>query len=277
MKTITKQIGSEVYSYNVYKRKKKNGKFREITAPDPLLKSLQHAYALAFFEKVKDEFSAEVTGFMPGVSIKDNARRHIGKEWVVNLDIKSFFPSTTKEHVKWALEQSKLDGDQELALEVLTLNDALPQGSPASPVIANYVGVHLIDPEVKFVANSYLKEFEYSRYADDLTLSFNEKLDVKTIKEMIRDIANAIKYPHGFEIAEDKISMRTKNRRQAVTGITVNAGFSINRQEYLRLRACTHQVRIGKKELDNKLKGKLNYVKDINPTMFDKLTKGLVL
>ncbi|MDD3412556.1 MAG: reverse transcriptase family protein [Lachnospiraceae bacterium] len=277
MKIISKIIGNKEYQYSVYKRKKANGKFRIITAPDQELKSLQREYALAFYEKVKDEMnSAEVTGFMPGVSIMDNARVHVGKRWVVNLDIQSFFPSTNRDLVQMALDESKLECDRDMVLEILTLNNALPQGSPASPVISNYVATKLVDPLVKQVMDKHGLQYKFTRYADDLTLSFDEDLKREQIISIVNEIIEYIELKTPYIIAKNKVKIRSSSYRQEVTGIVVNSGSSMKREDYKRLRAELHAISLGRKEMTSVLKGKLNFLRDISPQKFEKLTKGFL-
>jgi Reverse transcriptase (RNA-dependent DNA polymerase) len=49
--------------------------------------------------------------------------------------------------------------------------NSLPQGSPCSPVISNYIG-HILDIQSAALAAKH--SCTYSRYADDLTFSTNE-------------------------------------------------------------------------------------------------------
>lgn len=283
MNPIEKTIGNETFSYTQYYRRKSNGGRRLITAPDEVLKGYQREFADFFYERVKYSFTTEVTGFMPGLSIKDNAELHTNKDWVVNIDIKSFFPSVKKNGVLGCLAKAGISNfkhfDQRDLAEVLTLDGALPQGSPASPILANYIGMYLIDPRVKEKLDLHLSEFEiaYTRYADDITFSFNGEIERVRLRELIDDISHDLETNTPFRIAKDKIHVRSKSQRQAVTGIVVNEGFSINKQERNRLRAVMHKVRLGAIELDSKIRGKLNFVREINPSLFQKLTQGVEL
>lgn len=283
MTIIVKQIGTEVFEYNNYRRRKRNGGFRVITAPDERLKSYQKEFADFFYLRVRNEFTPEITGFMPGMSIKDNARVHTNKEWVINIDIKSFFPSTTAALVKTALVANGIEEfkhfDLDQIVDVLTLDGALPQGSPASPVIANYIALHLVDPIIKekIVTNLGQIDYDYTRYADDITFSFNDQVSRTALRALVDDIVNYLGTRTPFKVARDKIHVRSRSQRQSVTGIIVNQGFSINKKERLRLRAVMHKVRLGELEMDSKLKGKLNYVREINPALYRKLLQGVDL
>lgn len=285
MNVISKVIDGQEYTYSFYKRKKKNGKFRVITAPCEELKQLQKDFSVFFLDKTQNKFSEEITGFMPGVSIKDNAEKHLNKEWVINLDIKSFFPSTTKELVEWALRKEGIYEYNGYSLadtvEILVLNDHLPQGSPASPVLANYIGMYFIDPIIKMNINNQMGwiPYDYTRYADDVTFSFSsdKQIDRNLIKEVVANICRDLRKETPFEIENRKIKIKHESQRQNVTGIVVNQGFSINRKERMRLRAVMHKVKLGQIQPDSKLVGKLNFVKQIDDKLYNKLTKGVIL
>lgn len=272
------------YSYNIYKRRKPNGKYRIITAPDENLKVIQRDFSKAFYELTEDHYSSEITGFRPGISIKDNAKLHISKDWVINIDIKNFFPSTTSELVKWALKHSGLTSFQDFNLdeltELLTIEGRLPQGSPASPVLANYIAMYYVDPLVKQEANSVLgrTRYLYTRYADDITISFNNEyknFKRSELKELTQRVRQTIIDETVYSIAPGKTSIAYKSQRQKVTGIIVNEKFSINKEERMKLRAELHHVRLGKKEISPNLLGRLSFVKQINKELYKKLTKDL--
>jgi retron-type reverse transcriptase len=282
---IQKVVGGETFTYNNYRRKKSSGGFRTITAPDPILKEIQRDFGIEFYDKTKSQLSNEITGFRPGMSIKDNALVHTNKEWVVSIDIKSFFPSTKKELVEWALRANSIyefkDYDFNELVEILTLNNGLPQGSPASPVLSNYIASRFVDPIVKREINNLLgwTPYDYTRYADDITFSISDKENTKreVLREVVTNICLAIKAETSYTIAMDKIHLRHKSQRQFVTGIIVNEGFSIRKEERMRMRAVMHQVGLGQLELDSKILGQLNFIREINPGYYAKLTKGVKL
>lgn len=285
MRVLAKKVGSHTFHYNNYRRRKSSGGFRLITAPDVILKGLQKEFADLFYEKVAHEFSDEITGFRRGISIKENAEVHTNKEWVINIDIKSFFPNTDSQLVEWAVKRSGITTFKgfpfDEIIELLTLNGSLPQGSPASPVIANYVALHFIDPLVKMEINNQMgwMKYDYTRYADDITFSFNSDGEIKRelLREIVTNICATVSSETPYTIAHDKIHVRHKSQRQYVTGIIVNEGFSIKKEDRNRLRAVMHKVRNGDLDLDEKILGKLNFVREINPELYCKLTEGVTL
>ena len=78
-----------------YKQKKipkrKKNEFRILDIPSMELKYIQKWILDNILKNIK--VSNYAMGFKKNVSIVTNAKRHIGREYVLNLDIKDFFPS----------------------------------------------------------------------------------------------------------------------------------------------------------------------------------------
>ena len=77
------------HRYHLFDIKKKSGKLRQICAPVKGLKMFQSCLREIF--NAYYEPSPNVCGFVPGRSIADGAKRHIGKNFVLNIDLKDFF------------------------------------------------------------------------------------------------------------------------------------------------------------------------------------------
>ena len=72
--------------YRQFRIPKKSGGFRTIEAPGEKLKAIQRWIN----DDILDSFSCSdyATGFRTGKSIVDNARPHVGKELIINIDLK---------------------------------------------------------------------------------------------------------------------------------------------------------------------------------------------
>lgn len=171
---------------------KKTGGLRKISAPMPRLKQAQHWVLHEILEKLPTHDAAH--GFVAGRSIVTNARPHIGRQVVVNLDLKDFFPTVSWIRVRglfrsfgYSLEAStvlallcteaevdevEIDGKRWFVHRSApdaapgTIARFLPQGSPCSPAITNLICVRL-DQRLTGLARKL--GFTYTRYADDLT------------------------------------------------------------------------------------------------------------
>jgi len=239
--------------YNIYPKKKKNGKIRWIYAPLEPLKSEQFILK----NKLEDKYNPSdcVFGFIEGRSPIDAAKLHVNKDWVISFDIDNFFPSITKEMVLSL-------GVSEYESEIATLDGKLVQGSPCSPVISNLVFANM-DRYLDFYA--YLFNYSYSRYADDITFSSNGKNPYKGISRAVNLAVNKL----GMKINKSKTKIMYKNREQRVLGITVNTKPSINSKIRKILRAKIHQGAINESDI-----GYISYINSISCEQAKKLIGG---
>jgi retron-type reverse transcriptase len=90
--------------YVEFKIKKKSGSDRTIHAPVKGLKALQKT--LAFILQCVFEPHKAAMGFVRKKSIVDNAKLHIGSNYIYNIDLKDFFPSIDQARV-WKILQLK--------------------------------------------------------------------------------------------------------------------------------------------------------------------------
>lgn len=293
LKISTKKLNwltnDRVKHYTCFNIKKRDGSKREIFAPRSYLKGVQRKILDDLLQRVGLNSHAE--GFRKKRSILTNSRRHIGKKVVIKMDLKDFFPSITFKRVLGMFISLGYPRKVSLLLaKLVTHNGRLPIGAPTSPAIANIVSTRL-DKRLSRLGDKM--GFDYSRYADDLTISSNNKSINNMIpffKEIVRE--------EGFEINEAKMRILRNAGRQKITGIVVNEKPNIDKKEIKKLRAviynCHHkdikqEVKKWaekKKNLDNpyaytlsefksSLLGKINFVKMVNPEAGKKLFEQL--
>ena len=163
----------------------------------------------------------------------------MGQNWVLNVDVKDFFPSITSGRIK-AIMQIEPIGAQESVAGILaslcSYNGLLPQGSPASPAITNLVCQRL-DRRLETFALS--KGCRYSRYADDITFSNSEHVFkgdfFRRMEQITRD--------EGFVFNIKKTRLLGKSMRQEVTGVTVNEKLNVSRKYIHEVRAMVHNFK----------------------------------
>ena len=116
-------------------------------------------------------------GFRRKQSIIDNARKHRRCRFVLNLDLKDFFPTLNFGRVRgFFIKNRDFTLDEKAATviaQIACFENTLPQGSPCSPIIADMLA-HILD--VRLVRLAKAHRVTYSRYADDLTFSTNERV-----------------------------------------------------------------------------------------------------
>lgn len=231
--------------YSQFEIPKKRGGTRQITAPDDRLKTIQSRLAKELLEVYPDRHC--VHGFAKGKSIRSNARAHLHKKWIVNIDLKDFFPSIHFGRVCGVLRADPFNMGERISREIANLcccNNSLPQGAPTSPILSNFVCWRL-DNQLYKLAKSC--RCTYTRYADDITISTSLKElppEIGYIEEDHLILASRlveIISDNSFSINEFKVRYADGRNRQEVTGIIVNSGSTNVRRNYVRqVRAMLH-------------------------------------
>jgi len=237
-------------SYKCFTISKKKGGTREIFAPCRELKKIQkqlNYYLQAYYLCIKPN---DVHGFVINphylgehCNIVANASQHVGKKNLLNIDLKDFFSSITAKRVKDLFRSNQFGFNEQIssALTLLTtFKGKLPTGAPTSPVISNFICYQLDTDLTGFCEIHHLL---YSRYADDLTFSSDEAIT----PGIIVGLKNLIEGNH-FEINNKKTRLTTINRRQVVTGITVNEKVNVDRKLIKKIRAMSHDLAVNGKE-----------------------------
>jgi hypothetical protein len=224
-------------SYREFGIPKKGGGTRPIAAPIPELKTLQRKVLRLLLARLRSHVVA--TGFERRHSIVTNAQCHARKAVVVRLDVKDFFGSTKAERVGdyfrtvgWNREAS------DLLVRICTRDGSLPQGAPTSPRLSNLVNYRL---DARMEAMALAHGAVYTRYADDLTFSFeaDDGAAVRRVIRAARGIAASVGYLlHG----KKKQRIRRRHDRQIVTGLVVNDGVRLPRETRRWLRSVEHRL-----------------------------------
>jgi hypothetical protein len=140
--------------YTTFEIKKKGGDVRRIDAPIPMLKGLQVRLAGVLYECLRElEESKERKNklshaFRKDYSIITNAKAHKSRRYVLNLDLKDFFPSLHFGRVRGFFIRNnhfKLAEPVATVLAQIACNNGvLPQGSPCSPILSELL-THFLD------------------------------------------------------------------------------------------------------------------------------------
>lgn len=230
--------------YRQYSIAKKRGGKREIKEPMGSLKLVQkllNYYLQLRYLAVKPK---NVHGFTYRekegsqlANIALNARHHVGKKWVMNVDIKDFFNSISAKQVLATLKSEVFHFPEEISIAIAllcTYKGALPTGAPTSPVLSNFI---CLEMDAQLSALALQKNWNYSRYADDLTFSSDVFISKESVAEIFAIIALK-----GFEPNLEKFRIQSKKTRQQVTGITVNEKINVNRKFLKKTRAMIHSL-----------------------------------
>lgn len=250
--------------YTTYELPKRSGGKRIISAPTVHLKMAQRALLTLLYA---EGFSEQAMGFVPGRSTKDNAAKHVGRDIVVNADVRGFFPSTSYQRV-YSLSRRLCEGSlsplaARLFSEICCHDGHLATGAPTSPAVSNLI-MRNLDASLGRIAAKL--DVTYTRYADDLTFS-GQSSAVWMLKPLKAHLAKL-----GYELDPKKTNIFRKGRRQVVTGAVVNQKVNLARPLRKLLRAAVdHRVKghqpffQGKPMSDAALNGYLSYLKMLSP------------
>ncbi len=220
-------------AYRTFLISKRNGTARRIDEPRSRIKTLQ-GQALLFLEEFSQDPKPCAHGFTDGRSIVTNAQQHASARtrFLLNIDLEDFFPSISFYRVRGLLEARPFNFSHQVATvlaHLFTLDNALPQGAPSSPLISNLI-CRSLDRDLMQLARRH--RATYTRYADDLSFSFSVRqaealpsnicsLDsgVVTVGHELQEIVQS---QHSFRINPSKSRISSKSSRQEVTGLTIN-------------------------------------------------------
>jgi hypothetical protein len=189
-------------------------------------------------------------GFIHNRSIATNANMHVGKAYVLNLDLKDFFPSVGVGKIIQSLQTEPFNFNYfsaQVIANLCTLEGVLPQGSPASPILSNIVSRRL-DYNINLICGE-LPSAAYSRYVDDITISCDYNLFDKDFLFKLEQLVTN----EGFHINAKKTRLQTDTQRQEVTGLIVNEKLNVPRKKIKILRSMLHNWKtIGYDEAQSK-------------------------
>lgn len=210
---------------------KNNGKFRTIYVPSRKEKAALRAVKHLIERRVKNVGPVHevVHGFVKGRSPVTNAQAHVGHQFTLTMDLRDFFDSVTEMRLRGKLSKGLQD--------VVLVDGAARQGLPTSPAVANLAAVD-IDKAILKLLEKHGTQVVYTRYADDLTFSYdNEAITSLLLSEIPKIVTRT-----GFKMAPEKTQLyRASAGRRMVTGVAVDDTIHPTRAAKRRLRAALHQ------------------------------------
>jgi hypothetical protein len=145
----------------------------------------------------------------------------------------------------------------------------LPQGAPTSPALAN-ICAWRVDCRLTGLAEA--AGATYTRYADDLAFSGDEKFE-RCVERFALRVA-AILMEEGFQVHHRKTRVMRCGVRQYLAGIVTNERLNVVRADFDRLKAIlTNSVRHGAESQNREghpafrqhLDGRVGFVEMVNP------------
>lgn len=262
---------------------------RLVEVPKPRLREIQRKLLREILDLVPVHRAAH--GFRRGYSCRTFVEPHVGRDVILRMDLRNFFPAIPAPRIHALFETLGYPEAVARLLAGLCTNRVpmvvarrgaaswteakrlgvphLPQGAPTSPALANLCALHL---DFRLDGLSQALGGQYTRYADDLAISGGEEL--RRASQRIPALVAAIALDEGFEINHRKTRAMHRGRRQMLTGIVVNTKANVPRQEFDRLKAilsncvrngAASQNREGVTDFRAHLAGRVAYVRSLNP------------
>lgn len=231
---------------------------RSIRSPIVSLKVIQKWISTTLSSSVVHP--SEVYGFVPGRSAVQAANRHCGADWVYSTDIENFFTSITTQRVIAALDGIGFSEQvSRTVARLVTLDDVLPQGSPASPVLSN-IAFRDCDSSLVEIAGRF--GATYTRYADDIVFS-----GFGAFPSELRRLVGEALDNHCWRQSKGKERTMIVPERLKVHGLLVHGSFPRLTKGYRnRIRAYRHLKAAGRvREADvRKIDGHLAYALSVD-------------
>jgi RNA-directed DNA polymerase len=280
------------------------GGVRVVEAPKARLRALQRRVLRGILSHAPPHDAAH--GFRAGRSVHSFVLPHVAQELVMRIDLKHFFGSVRAARVgalfrtmgypdavaklltglcthavpghAWqdAPRPPTAEALQERARDRRFFRTPhLPAGAPTSPALANLAAYRL---DLRLAALSHAAGAAYSRYADDLAFSGDERFARRS--RSFFDQVRAVAEDEGFRAHSDKTRRMRAGARQELAGVVVNRRVNVRRADYDRLKAvltnCARhgpagQNRDGRPAFRDHLLGRVSWVRSLHPARGDRL------
>jgi len=275
---LNTQVPKEYYTFRIPKA---SGGTRKIEAPSEVLKQ-HHHNILRELNNLRILPHDAAYAYTSGRAAIDAIITHqrAGARWFLKLDIKEFFPSTTKNLMQQKLANiyplSEREGLTERLADTATNAELQsPQGSPLSPMLTNLV---LLDFDIRLTKELKRTGFTYTRYADDLLISSRYHFQFNTILALVTETFTACDLP--YRINTDKIRYGSSSGRNWNLGLMythdnrITIGQKKKKEYHHLLCSMLTDYSYGVMwEISSvqELIGKLGYLKNIEPEYYDKM------
>lgn len=277
---LARLIARAPHAYKVYSIPKKSGGTRTVAQPAQETKYVQYWLIENIFSKLPVHECA--TAYKAGASIKENAAKHKSNSYLSKFDFKDFFPSIKEKdlisHFAEYLPSSFSNDDLKILARLSCISDIVTHelhlsiGAPSSPILSN---------SIMFAFDKAMDEwcqprgFVYTRYADDLTFSTNEKNRSADLEPAICNTISKLDYPT-LKLNTKKTIHVSKKHQRRVTGVIVNneGDLSIGRSRKRMISSLIHKFSLGQLSEEEKfqLQGLLSFSKDIEPDFIKRMS-----
>ena len=256
------------FHYREFPLVKADGSERKISTPKSYLKVVQW-WILDNILRPRSLLPC-VHGFRGGFSYVTNAKSHSASRHILNIDIKSFFDSISGAQIMNVFSSFGYSESGSFTLASLTTkSDIAPTGAPTSPMLANMI---FRETDAALLAYSTEKGLVYTRYADDLTFSCQDRISYEVLDDVTKIVRNA-----GFNLNPNKTKFMGPGDRKEVTGVVVNSELSAPKEWRNSARGYLNHVQRNVKDCAGeigKVRGIYGILKQFDPEHTKPLTRA---
>ena len=265
----------------------KGGKKRLIEVPDDSLKSIQTRIKKIL---VKLEYPEYIFSGVKGRSYVDNARLHVGHNYLYKIDLTAFFPSIAREKVfnfyreklrvspdiaevltnftsinlDKACIVSPKQVDDFLAMKGIKTRNHLISGSPASQLLSYLTNQDMFE---RLHCLSSSNGITMSVYVDDIMFSSTNHISTH-FKDMVESIINSQHY----RLSRKKAKAHTRYYPKKVTGTIINKQGELTISNSIRLKIINkcHQLKANPKDTQcrRELRGLVEAARQVIPNAY---------
>lgn len=196
-------------------------KSRTIYKPSPLLREF-HYFLNGFLLEFLPVDEVVSFAYRKGATLLQAVAPHARSRAFYQTDLESFFESITSELIRSTLVRNitpvlDLSNHIDHILRLLTINESLPIGYSTSPILSNAC---LLGFDKRLATISFERNWVYTRYADDIILSANNRFTIEDAGRITEDCLLA-ELGEGFALNESKTKLTTVGRKIKILGLTI--------------------------------------------------------
>ncbi len=182
-----------------------------------------------------------ITGGRKGVSYIDDCISHRNKSIIIQEDMKDFFPSIKEELIAKAFQYYMNFSPEvsSLLANLSTLEGSLVQGTKLSTDIANLIFLEeeaLISEEVRKLGGNY------TRYVDDITISFESGVNNEGISK-IKTMILSMVLKSGIRLNRKKSKVLRNGQSKIVHGVKVIKELRPTQKRKDNIRMCLFNLK----------------------------------
>lgn len=240
-------------------------KGRHIENPNNQLKAI-HKRLMRLLQRI--ETPKFLNSGKKGCSHIKNTSVHTKNNYVLTVDIKSFYGSCRQHHIHKMFKNTfKMSDDIAAALtRLVTFDGHLPTGSPVSQILAYWTFNEMFN-EIMFICD--INNITFSLYVDDMTFSSKEKLTVSFLDDIKRVVRS-----YELTLKDSKEKYYKASKFKLITGVAIDPKNRVKVSNNLRSKTINKfkkmksgEIEVNKKSLQ-KLIGLHSSARQIESNIF---------